>query len=199
MAIDMSKMTLEEIAFAKQHLNIPDRKVELPEPKKERRCPDCGYTQADKMLHGDHHLCPGHQRNAKRKQKPLKPTTEGSALFVQKIRIPHWHPTPLNRLLKTHWAVANRYKSMDRDIIQSYANVYGMKPATGHRTVRLTIHMRPKQRAADPDAYWKSLLDALVHAKLLVDDSRTHCTLGGVEFLRGAEVATTIELEDKGI
>ena len=25
----------------------------------EPRCPECGYTEADAKLHGDHHLCPG--------------------------------------------------------------------------------------------------------------------------------------------
>jgi len=24
------------------------------------RCPDCGYSECDKIVHGDHHLCPKH-------------------------------------------------------------------------------------------------------------------------------------------
>jgi hypothetical protein len=50
-----------------------------------------------------------------------------------------------------------------------------------------------------PDSYWKSLLDALVHAGLLVDDNRQHVQLGEVEFERGTARATTITLEDLGL
>jgi hypothetical protein len=27
-------------------------------------CPECGYTEADKRLHGDHHLCPSEKRGS---------------------------------------------------------------------------------------------------------------------------------------
>jgi len=40
-----------------------------PSPKGEReprRCPGCGYTEADKRLHLDHHLCPVEQKRRRR-------------------------------------------------------------------------------------------------------------------------------------
>lgn len=30
--------------------------------KDPKRCPTCGYTEEDKRIHGDHHLCPGDAR-----------------------------------------------------------------------------------------------------------------------------------------
>jgi hypothetical protein len=53
----------------------------------------------------------------------------------------------------------------------------------------------PRQRGADPDAYWKSLLDALVHAGLLVDDSPKWCELGPVRFERECRRKPAIQLE----
>jgi Holliday junction resolvase RusA-like endonuclease len=51
-------------------------------------------------------------------------------------------------------------------------------------------------RERDPDASWKSVLDGLVHARMLIDDSRKWCKLGDVTFERGSERATTIQLTD---
>jgi Holliday junction resolvase RusA-like endonuclease len=51
-------------------------------------------------------------------------------------------------------------------------------------------------RERDPDASWKSVLDGLVHAHMLIDDSRKWCKLGDVTFERGSERATTIQLTD---
>ena len=121
---------------------------------------------------------------------------EVTVKFTQRIRINGWHPTPLNKLIGVHWATASKRKKSDRQVISQVECERRLRWASGHRRVKLTIFLEPRQRAADPDAYWKSLLDALVHSKLLIDDSRTHCTLGGVEFCRAKEAATVIELED---
>ena len=51
------------------------------------------------------------------------------------------------------------------------------------------------QRARDPDAYQKSLGDALVYAKLLVDDSLKWVEWGNVSYERG-DAATIITLTD---
>jgi hypothetical protein len=63
--------------------------------------------------------------------------------------------------------------------------------------VSLVITLTARQRPADPDAFWKSLLDALVHAGLLADDDAAHVQLGGVIFRRGEPPGgTEIVLED---
>ncbi len=64
------------------------------------------------------------------------------------------------------------------------------------RRVHLAITLKKGQRAPDTDAFWKSTLDALVATRLLKDDSRTWCVLDPVEFQRGTEKETTIELTD---
>jgi Holliday junction resolvase RusA-like endonuclease len=51
-------------------------------------------------------------------------------------------------------------------------------------------------RAGDVDAYWKATLDGLVLNGLLVDDNQHWAEIVPVEFERGAEKKTVIELED---
>ncbi len=114
------------------------------------------------------------------------------------IEIPQWHPAKLNQLVGCHWAVRSKLKKRDWQIIALYASGYRSMATTaaGKRRVSLVITLAPRQRGGDPDSYWKSLLDALVHAGLLVDDSPKWCELGPVEYRRGSEMATTIILED---
>ena len=116
--------------------------------------------------------------------------------MTQYLVIFNWHPCTLNVLLSCHWAKRGRLKALDRDLIACYALQHGTTPASGKRRVSLTITLAPRQRGCDRDAYWKSLLDALVHAGLLVNDSPKWCELGSVEYLRGKWRATTVTLED---
>jgi Holliday junction resolvase RusA-like endonuclease len=116
--------------------------------------------------------------------------------MTYKLRIPSWQPTPLNKLLKAHWGTAGRLKRVDRQMIAGYCKANRIPTAQGPRAVKLTITLAPKQRAADPDAYWKSTLDALVEAQMLIDDNRQYCRCAGVDFERGTERATLIELEE---
>ncbi len=114
----------------------------------------------------------------------------------QEIWIKSWHPTPLNKLLGNHWAKARRYKLNDKEMVGVYARQEKVTAASGPRRVKLTIVLGKGQRACDPDAYWKSTLDALVHAGLLVDDNRQNVELDPVEFRRQRIWGTSIALED---
>jgi hypothetical protein len=109
--------------------------------------------------------------------------------------VPGWHPARLNQLLG-HWARAHRLKKTDGEIIALHAHLAGIPRASGRRRVSLTITLAPRQRAGDPDCYWKSALDGLVRAGLLVDDNRQNVELGPVEFDRGPARATTVLLEE---
>jgi hypothetical protein len=111
------------------------------------------------------------------------------------LTIPGWHPNTVNQLLRSV-RERIRLKKADRQLIATYARLAGIPPAAGKRRVSLCITLGPGQRAADPDAYWKSLLDALVQCGQLVDDNRQGCELGEVAFERGGERKTTIMLED---
>lgn len=114
------------------------------------------------------------------------------------LHIDAWHPARLNELLNAHWSQRGRRKREDRDIIAAESLAQGIPRAAGRRRVELAITLAPRQRAADPDAYWKSLLDGMVKAGLLTDDNRQGCELGSVRFARGARRATEIIITDIG-
>ncbi len=117
-------------------------------------------------------------------------------MAIEQMKIPYWHPTRLNKMIGVHWATVQKHKRIDRDIVALYAIALGLKPTSRRRQVSLEITLKPRQRGGDPDAYWKSLLDALVHAKLLRQDSHKWCQLGEITFERGSYESTTIRLED---
>lgn len=117
--------------------------------------------------------------------------------MIQAMFIPGWHPVRLNNLFGKHWAKAARLKAEDRKVIRIYARMNELLNADKvKRRVSFKIVLKPKQRAGDPDAYYKSLLDGLVWAGLLVDDSRTWCEITQPTFDRGEQWGTEITLED---
>lgn len=114
-------------------------------------------------------------------------------MAIQGIIIPNWHPAPLNKLLGGHWSKGAKFKSTDRAIVAAYAKPFAK--AQGKRRVTLRIVLGKGERACDPDAFWKSLLDALVQCGMLVDDNRQNVELMPVRFDRGAR-RSEIMLED---
>jgi hypothetical protein len=130
---------------------------------------------------------------------PTRPSRfKGEGKGCWRITVPGWHPARLNELLPNRWQ-AHKLKKRDRSAIAFWSvmcNGPFVPEATGPRRVHLSITLGKGQRAADPDAYWKSLLDALVACKLLVDDNRQNVVLDPVEFSRGKEPETTVELYD---
>lgn len=112
------------------------------------------------------------------------------------IEMPDWHPSPLNKLLG-HWRLPAKRKKQDREMVWAYVKQAKIPlDSQTKRSIELTIVLGPKQRACDPDAYFKSLCDALVHAMAIWDDSREYCELQPVKFERGARKATRIVLRD---
>lgn len=105
-----------------------------------------------------------------------------------------WHPTRLNRLVGCHWGTRSKRKRLDRQRVAVEALVQKIPKATGKRRVELVLTLAPRQRAGDPDAYWKSLLDALVAAGLLTSDNRQGVELGAVRFERARSRRTFIVL-----
>ena len=115
---------------------------------------------------------------------------------VFRLTVPGWHPARLNQWDGCHWSRRSRLKKADRELIACYARLAEIALATGKRRVSLHLTLGPGQRAGDPDSYWKSLLDALTHAGLLVDDNRQNVELGPVHFVRGETCETLVILED---
>jgi Holliday junction resolvase RusA-like endonuclease len=88
-------------------------------------------------------------------------------------------------------------KKQDREIVCAYAWQAKILRATGKRRVSLHVTLGKGQREFDVDAPWKSLLDAMKHAKLIVDDSCKCIKQGPVTFSRDWQGwGTAIELED---
>ena len=115
------------------------------------------------------------------------------------IIIPRWRPTTANELLRKHWAVRARMKKADAGMVRAYCVQCGVPDAKVRRRVRFRIVQTDKGRRAgrglDGDACLKSGLDALVHARMLVDDSPRWCICEPPVIERG-EPRTEIILED---
>jgi hypothetical protein len=111
------------------------------------------------------------------------------------LTVPNWHPCPLNKLIGCHHGTAHARRAADQRRLADEMALAGVPEARCRRRVSLRVVLGPRQRACDPDAFWKSTLDALVACRRLVDDSRTWCELGTVEFDRGKK-ATVVTLED---
>lgn len=126
----------------------------------------------------------------------VKPALEGKKAEEYVIDIPHFHPTPLNKLLHCHWGTASKRKKSDRQMIWAYAKQANVPAASGKRSVEIIITLAPRQRACDPDSQTKSLLDALVHCGLLTDDNRQGVEILPVQFKRGSFKLTRIVLKD---
>jgi Holliday junction resolvase RusA-like endonuclease len=114
------------------------------------------------------------------------------------LSIPDWLPVRLNRLIGCHWGTRSKLKKADRQLVGVYAKMAGIPIATTRRRISLTFTLGGRGRAPDPDNLLKALLDSLVQAGLLRDDSGRWCELGEVEVVRGTVRQTTIRLEDLG-
>jgi hypothetical protein len=90
-----------------------------------------------------------------------------------------------------------RLKKQDLRMVCAYAWQAKIPPATGKRRVSLRVTLGEDMREFDYDAPWKSLLDAMKHAKLIVDDSCRYVEQGPVTFSRDpAAWGTVITLEE---
>lgn len=117
-------------------------------------------------------------------------------ISTYRVRISNWHPVRLNMLVGWYWAKINRLKRSDAVVVACHVRAANVPRAGGKRRVGLIITLGPHQRGGDPDAYWKSTLDALTEAGAIVDDSPAYVELAPVEYEHGNGPATTITLED---
>jgi hypothetical protein len=111
------------------------------------------------------------------------------------VTIPRFHPARLNQLLGNYHA-AGRRKAADRAMIGYYCDHYQVPEAKVRRRVSLTLQLGYRMRGGDPDAYWKSVLDALVNCGRLVDDRKEWVELAPVRYERADEFGTILSLED---
>jgi hypothetical protein len=108
--------------------------------------------------------------------------------------IPRWHPATLNQLLGGHWSRGHKLKKQDAAMIAAYA--LKIPRAVGPRRVGLTLVMAKGARRPDPDSSHKSVLDSLVKAGLLVNDSPRWVELEPLRYERTQDWGTRITLTD---
>lgn len=112
------------------------------------------------------------------------------------ISIPHWRPATVNELLG-HWTKGHRLKKRDRYLVWGIARQERIPVATGKRMVKTHVTYKPGGEF-DPDNIMKSLLDALVQAGMLKDDSDNWCDWTKPTLEKGSSQVwgTRIILED---
>jgi Holliday junction resolvase RusA-like endonuclease len=93
-----------------------------------------------------------------------------------------------------HWS--NRGKLKNADFMQIWTATRSIPAATQKRLVDIKVYISGSGRSPDPDNLCKSLLDGLVKAKLLKDDSATWCYCNPPEIIRGIQKGTEIFLQD---
>ena len=112
------------------------------------------------------------------------------------LEVPGWLPERINVLLRAHWA-KQRKLGREAAAVVGAARLLAGVPA-GCKTKRSVsvVYSQPRG-SADPDARWKQLLDALVKAGLLKDDSQDWCVPLPPVTVRGPR-GTVVTLEDLG-
>ena len=111
--------------------------------------------------------------------------------MIHTLKIPGYLPPRLNELLRAHWGYRARAQKEADQFVAIYAASDGVPRATGRWKVSLVF----RGSRCDPDARLKLILDALVHAGLLVDDSEKWCLLDPPKNGPGPR-AVVIQLED---
>lgn len=90
---------------------------------------------------------------------------------IYMLVLPRWRPPLQNEYRGRHWSVAHRLRCTATDILAAHALQQRVPRATGRRRLTLSVRLAPRQKRWDRDASDKLLLDALINAGLLIDDS----------------------------
>ena len=115
---------------------------------------------------------------------------------VRRLEITGWNPAGLNAITKDKIRAGIRLKKADKELVAMEAIKQATPRATGRRRVDTLIILEPGQRACDPDAYFKSSLDALKNAGLLKGDSDKWVDFSKPRFVRSVEKSTVFTLTD---
>ena len=106
-----------------------------------------------------------------------------------------WMPTPLNKLLGSHWAARGRMKRHDADVLAFEMARQHIPVARTKLRLSVLIVLPKGKRACDPDAIQKSLADAATKCGMLRNDSHLWVEHQPVQFARGERLTTYLTLE----
>jgi hypothetical protein len=112
------------------------------------------------------------------------------------VAIPDWRPALLNELFHSV-KERHRLKKIDREFVQVYFHKAKVPHATGKRRVGVIVHW-PWLNTPDEDSVWKSLYDALVINRYLMDDRAEFVCHSEPIFPHSWTKETIITLEDLG-
>lgn len=125
-----------------------------------------------------------------------EPAPRGPDAGAYLVEIDGWHPPTLNSVMRG--SIRTRIAAGKRcdHVIAAALAVAGVPAAEGKRRVALSLGFPPGNSFVDVDAPWKALLDALVKAGALIDDSYRWCELAPIHQHRTTARHTLITLTD---
>lgn len=137
---------------------------------------------------------PRKPRKPRQPKRVPKPVTEARSW---KFTIPGYLPPSLNELLGVHWSKRSKMKEHAANLVK----VYGWRKcdvacAFRKRTVLITLTRAGRRKELDADNAKKILLDALVKAGLLGDDSPAWCNCPDPVQVKGLVCSTMVELRE---
>lgn len=112
------------------------------------------------------------------------------------VHVPAWLPATGNKILRSHWSVESRSKSTGVTAMMLAAKTARVPAARGPRRAAALLTGWRHGKMPDADAFDKCLLDVLVRAGLLVDDSPRFLVGRLAVWTRRGRDATTIALWD---
>lgn len=139
---------------------------------------------------------------------------------ARRVVVEDWLPPRLNEFADRHWSARKRAKDGATAVLalalqsarvprvgvpkaeRDQRKALGLParlpgdPEPRRRRVSLWIGLARGMRRADPDAWHKALLDALVRCGALFDDGPAWCEIAPVEYGRCDSVVTVLTLED---
>lgn len=125
---------------------------------------------------------------------PKHPPLRDDAFRV--LRVTGWRPARLNELISVHWTQKYKRKNADRQKLLVECQNQNIPRAVGKRRLSLVWILGKGDRTPDQDGLHKSLLDGLVLAGRLRDDSPKWLELGPTTFRREAVSGVEVTLED---
>jgi Holliday junction resolvase RusA-like endonuclease len=111
------------------------------------------------------------------------------------LEIPGYLPLSLNRLMRSRKLRMSEPKRAAEHFGIARL-VFNVPKATGKRRVSLVFTVAKGKPKPDPDNLVKVVLDGLVKAGVLVDDSDEWCELGGIKLQTGQHPKTMAIVED---
>lgn len=139
-------------------------------------------------------LSAGQAKPKRVRKKPRKPQPLTGPPQTWTITIPDYLPPSLNELMHCHWRTKHKLKKECLEFVAHYGR--HVLPAVGKRRVLLTYLRTVCHKEMDPDNAKKAILDALVKAGILGNDTEEWVECPDPVQSRSSRNETTIVIEE---